>query len=122
MNVLREINMVYLCRKARVYHIFLFGADGGKMDMSIVITIISGLIGVIGFFLVRAFNALDGKATKAELDEAKKDIEANKIAIAKIRDNYLTKEDFFREQTKTEKKLDEMMKILIDIKRGETGR
>ena len=92
------------------------------MDMSIVKTIISGLIGVIGFFFVRAFNALDGKATKAELDEAKKDIEANKIAIAKIRDNYLTKEDFFREQTKTEKKLDEMMKILIDIKRGETGR
>ncbi len=84
----------------------------------IAIMIITALIGVIGFFVKRAFDKLDGKADVTELEEAKKDIEKNKTDITKIKDNYLTKEDFFREQTKTEKKLDEMLKILMEINRG----
>ncbi len=84
----------------------------------IVMTIITALLGIIGFFVKKAFDSLDSKATKTELEEAKKDIESNKTAIGKIKDNYLTKEDFFREQTKTEKKLDEMLKILMDMNRG----
>lgn len=84
----------------------------------IAMTIITALIGVIGFFVKKAFDSLDSKATKTELEEAKKDIESNKTAIGKIKDNYLIKEDFFREQTKTEKKLDEMLKILMDMNRG----
>ena len=84
----------------------------------IAMPIITALIGVIGFFVKRAFNSLNEKATKTELEEVKKDIEVCKTDISKIKDNYLTKDDFFREQTKTEKKLDEMMKILLDISRG----
>lgn len=84
----------------------------------IAIMIITALIGVIGFFVKRAFDRLDGKADVTELEDAKKDIEKNKTDISKIKDNYLTKEDFFREQTKTEKKLDEMLKILMEINRG----
>lgn len=88
------------------------------MEISdIAMTVITALIGVIGFFVKKAFDSLDDKATKEELNELKKDVEANKTSIGKIKDNYLTKEDFFREQTKTEKKLDEMLKILMDMNR-----
>ncbi len=83
----------------------------------IAMTVITALIGVIVFFVKKAFDSLDDKATKEELNELKKDVEANKTSIGKIKDNYLTKEDFFREQTKTEKKLDEMLKILMDMNR-----
>lgn len=90
------------------------------MDFSdIAMTVITALIGVIGFFVKRAFDSLNDKATKAELEEAKKDIEVCKNDISKIKDNYLTKDDFFREQTKTEKKLDDMLKILMDMSRRE---
>ncbi len=81
-------------------------------------TVITALIGVIGFFVKRAYDSLNDKATKAELEEVKKDLEVSKNDISKIKDNYLTKDDFFREQSKTEKKLVEMMKILIDMSRG----
>ncbi len=84
----------------------------------IAMTVITALIGVIGFFVKRAYDSLNDKATKAELEEVKKDLEVSKNDISKIKDNYLTKDDFFREQSKTEKKLDEMMKILIDMSRG----
>lgn len=90
------------------------------MDFSdIAMTIITALIGVIGFFVKRSFDSLNEKAAKTELEEAKKDIEVCKNDISKIKDNYLTKDDFFREQTKTEKKLDDMLKILMDMSRRE---
>lgn len=84
----------------------------------IAMTVITALIGVIGFFVKRAYDSLNEKATKAELEEVKKDVEVSKTDISKIKDNYLTKDDFFREQTKTEKKLDDMLKILMDMSRG----
>lgn len=84
----------------------------------IAMTVITALIGVIGFFVKRAYDSLNEKATKAELEEVKKDVEVCKTDISKIKDNYLTKDDFFREQTKTEKKLDDMLKILMDMSRG----
>lgn len=84
----------------------------------IAVTVITALIGVIGFFVKKAFSELDDKATKDELGEVKKDVESNRAAINKIKDNYLTREDFYREQTKTDKKLDDIMKILMDMNRG----
>lgn len=84
----------------------------------VAMTIITALIGVIGFFVKKAFDSLDDKATKEELNELKKDVEANKTSIGKIKDNYLTKEDFFREQSKTDKKLDKIMEVLMEINRG----
>lgn len=38
--------------------------------------------------------------------------------IKKITENYLTKEDFFREQAKTERKLDLILNILMEQKQG----
>lgn len=84
----------------------------------IVMTIITALLGVIGFFVKKAFASLDEKVSKSELDEVKKDIESNRIAINKVKDNYLTKDDFYREQSKTDKKLDDIMKILMEMNRG----
>ena len=84
----------------------------------VAMTIITALVGVIGFFVKKAFTSLDDKATKAELEEVKKDIESDRASINKIKDRYLTKEDFYREQSKTDKKLDDIMKILMEINRG----
>ena len=91
-------------------------------DAATILSVYSGvltlLIGVIGFFLVRTFKELDSKISSKEYESALKDIEKNTDDIRRIKDNYLTKDDFFREQTKTEKKLDDMLKILMDLSKG----
>ena len=91
-------------------------------DATMILSVYSGvltlLIGVIGFFLVRTFRELDGKVSSKEFESVQKDIEKNTDDIRRIKDNYLTKDDFFREQTKTEKKLDDMLKILMDLSKG----
>ena len=89
------------------------------MTTEIYMTIITGLLGVVGFFLTRSFAALDKKADKSELEAAKNDIEAVRSTIADVKDNYLTKEDFLREQVKTEHKLDKLMDILMEMKGGQ---
>ena len=86
------------------------------MTTEIYMAIITGLIGVVGFFLTRSFAALDKKADKSDLDVTKADIEAIRKTVADVKDNYLTKEDFLREQLKTEKKLDKIMDILMEMK------
>ncbi|MCB6616948.1 hypothetical protein [Ruminococcus sp. 210702-SL.1.03] len=64
--------------------------------------ILTGGIGTIAYFLKRTIDRID----KCESD------------IAKIKEDYITKEDFFREQGKTDRKLDRMMDILLEIKGG----
>ncbi|MDE6520396.1 MAG: hypothetical protein K2K91_08100 [Ruminococcus sp.] len=61
-------------------------------------------IGVIAFFLKRTID---------ELDSCKRN-------IAKIKEDYITKEDFFREQNENRRKLDRIMDILLEVK-GEIG-
>lgn len=88
------------------------------MTSEIYMAIITGLLGVIGFFLTRSFAALDKKADKSELETVKNDVEAIRNIIADVKTNYLTKEDFLREQVKTEHKLDKIMDILMEMKGG----
>lgn len=57
-------------------------------------------IGILTFFLWR---------TIAELDRCKRD-------ILRVRADYITKEDFFREQNENRRKLDKIMDILLDMK------
>lgn len=64
--------------------------------------ILTGGIGIITYFLKRTIDRID----KCESD------------IAKIKEDYITKEDFFREQGKTDRKLDRIMDILLEIKGG----
>ncbi len=61
-------------------------------------------IGIITFFLKRTID---------ELDNCKRD-------ISKIKEDYITKEDFFREQNENHRKLDRIMDILLEVK-GEIG-
>lgn len=64
--------------------------------------ILTGGIVTIAYFLKRTIDRID----KCESD------------IAKIKEDYITKEDFFREQGKTDRKLDRIMDILLEIKGG----
>ena len=67
-------------------------------------TVLTVGIGVISYFL------------KSTMDRLK----SCESAIAQIKEDYITKEDFFREQGKTDRKLDRMMDILLEIKGGKT--
>ena len=75
------------------------------MEMNFIIEmLLTAGIGVITFFLKRTID---------ELDTCKKN-------IAKIKEDYITKEDFFREQNENRRKLDRIMDILLEVK-GEIG-
>ena len=70
-----------------------------------IITTAMGIaLGIVGYFL---------KRTITELDRCKQD-------IIKIKEDYITKEDFFREQSENRRKLDRIMDILLEVK-GEIG-
>jgi len=88
-------------------------------------------ITVISFFLKRVFNRTDEHeveineikrtyVTKSELKEIKTELrdENRKLTadVAEIKDNYLTKEDYFRTQMSTERKLDRIYELLIKEK------
>ena len=59
---------------------------------------------ILGVFLKRTID---------ELARCQRDIE-------KIKEDYITKEDFFREQNENRRKLDRIMDILLEVK-GEIG-
>lgn len=95
------------------------------IDITTVLSIYSGvltlLISVIGFFLTRTFKELDNKVAVKEFEAAKKDIEKNAEDIRRVKDNYLTKDDYFREQAKVDKKLDSIMDILMELSKSKGG-
>lgn len=75
------------------------------MDINDIIEfVLAAGIGVISFFLKRTID---------EMDSCKRN-------IAKIKEDYITKEDFFREQNENRQKLDRIMDILLEVK-GEIG-
>lgn len=90
--------------------------------------IVTAIVAVIGFFLVRMINQVDkqGKdiveiqktyVTKEEFKDFKLDINKaiNKIQtdIEQIKDNCLAKGDFYRSQMQTDKKIDKIYDLLI---------
>ena len=71
------------------------------MELNLIIEfVLTAGLGVISFFLKRTID---------KLDHCKND-------ISKIKEDYITKEDFFREQTENRRKLDRIMDILLEIK------
>ncbi len=86
--------------------------------LSICSAILTILISIISFFLIRSFKELDNKVSVKEFENAKKEIEKNTEDICRIKDNYLTKDDYFREQAKVDKKLDNIMEILMKLSNG----
>lgn len=89
--------------------------------LSIYSAVLTLLIGVIGFFLTRTFKELDNKVSTKAFEDAQNDIEKNTEDIRRIKDNYLTKDDYFREQAKVDKKLDSIMDILMTLSKGGTA-
>lgn len=83
-----------------------FWGDFMQQDLIFfIITTAMGIaLGIVGYFL---------KRTITELDRCKQD-------IVKIKEDYITKEDFFREQSENRRKLDRIMDILLEVK-GEIG-
>ena len=85
---------------------YLFFLGGEKLNANLIIELaLSVGIGIITFFLKRTID---------ELDVAKRD-------IIRIKEDYITKEDFFREQTENRRKLDRIMDILLEIKGEHNG-
>ena len=109
----------------------------------IITTAITLGIGVISYFLKRTMNQLDCTVQqlqkiedlKETTDELKKDI--NKIRedytpkethskdfdgcqkeIKEIRQNYLTKDDFIREINKVDRKVEQMLNMMIEMTRN----
>jgi len=85
----------------QLYLFYLQGDETMEVNLIIELILTAG-IGIITFFLKRTID---------ELDNCKKD-------IIKIKEDYITKEDFFREQTENRRKLDRIMDILLEIKGG----
>ena len=51
-----------------------------------------------------------------QISEHRKDLDECRGDIKQIKEDYITKEDFFREQGKTDRKLDRIMDILLEMK------
>ena len=97
-------------------------------NIDVVGYVVTGAIAVVGFFLKRTMNRLDTtekdvqtikenyvKETdhKESLQNINDEIKEVKSDIRTINDKFLNKEDFFREQRKTEKQLEKIINILL---------
>lgn len=113
----------------------------------IITTAVSLAIGTITYFLKRTMSAVDKngadihgiqltyvtkqelKTCKADLEQDTDDIKASLTArveelessVDNIRDKYLTKDDFYRTQANTDKKLDKMYDLLLQMSKGGKG-
>lgn len=93
-----------------------------------VTTVIGITVGVISYFLKRTMDSLDrcaasvqkmevAKASSEDVTKVRSDLQGRVDSlnrdIASIRQDYITKEDFFREQAKTDRKLDMIIDMLM---------
>lgn len=125
---------------------FFWGAsmEGMQFDAGtwwLAVLLLSGVTALLFWLLKRSYDRVerkaDGAVPKAEFDKQlddckaqiqeiqktyttrsahEKDIDECRKKITEISRNYLTREDFFREQAKTDRKLDQILDILM--KRG----
>jgi uncharacterized membrane protein YhiD involved in acid resistance len=88
-------------------------------------------ITIIGFFLKRIINRADQHekdiseikrtyVTKDEMKEIKDELrgENKKLSadISEIKENYLTKDDYYRRQVETDRRLDRIYDLLLELK------
>ncbi len=87
------------------------------MDYEVVTTvvgfIISAFVGVVGYFLKKTMNRQDEFATKAELREIKEDIADMRATVEFIRENAISREDFFRNITEVKDDIKDLKDILM---------
>ncbi len=100
-------------------------------------TVVSLAIGTIIYFLKRTMSTVDGHGkdiqniqltyvTKDEMKTLKNDttgeLDEIKCTVGDIKDKYLTKDDFYRTQANTDKKLDKMYDLLLSMSKGGNNR
>lgn len=108
--------------------------DASTLFYTIVSAVGGVLLGVIAYFLKRTISLVDScvkdiknmdasKIGSADFASYKREVrgQIDKLThdIESIREDYITKEDFYREQAKTERKLDMIIDILMG--RGKNG-
>lgn len=87
------------------------------MEVNIIIELILSVgVGTTAFFLKRTINEIDECKNNLSECASKSEVNICKDDIAKIKEDYITKEDFFREQTENRRKLDRIMDILLEMK------
>lgn len=96
--------------------------DAGTWWLALLL--LGGLTGGFWFLLKRTVFERVDKLERSVGESVKKgdydkDMKEVREDIEKIKANYITKEDFFREQAKTDRKLDRIMDILLEMK-GDT--
>ena len=105
----------------------------------IITTAITLGIGVISYFLKRTMNQLDctvqqlqkierDSVTKKDINKIRedytpkethsKDFDGCQKEIKEIRQNYLTKDDFIREINKVDRKVEQMLNMMIEMTRN----
>ncbi|NCB52453.1 MAG: hypothetical protein EOM54_11345 [Clostridia bacterium] len=99
--------------------------DAGTLFYTIISVVGTILLGVIGFFLKREMTRGDRVEQDVKLLDVtkadKEDVEKLESSVTKIKEDYITKEDFYREQAKTDRKLDRIIDILLERKGQSNG-
>lgn len=98
--------------------------DAGTWWLALLL--LGGLTGGFWFLLKRTVFERVDKLERSVGESVKKgdydkDMKEVREDIEKIKANYITKEDFFREQAKTDRKLDRIMDILLEMKWDKKG-
>lgn len=98
--------------------------DAGTWWLALLL--LGGLTGGFWFLLKRTVFERVDKLERSVGESVKKgdydkDMKEVREDIEKIKANYITKEDFFREQAKTDRKLDRIMDILLEMKGDKKG-
>lgn len=104
------------------------------IDPSLILgTLSTVVVAVISYFLKRTINTVDGHdrdineikrtyVTKGELketrDELKDGLEKVSSDVEEIKENCLSKRDYYRVQAKTEEKIDKMYDLLLQMNGG----
>ena len=90
--------------------------DAGTWWLAVLLLgfVTAGLVYLLKRSLFGRIDKLVGESVKK--GDYDKDMKEVREDIEKIKANYITKEDFFREQAKTDRKLDRIMDILLEMK------
>lgn len=96
--------------------------------------VVTCVIAIIGFFLKRTINQTDrhdreikeiqiSYVTKDELKDVKTDVNKSmsklQADVEQIKDNCLTKKDFYANQNRLEAKIDKQNELILEILKGE---
>ena len=92
-------------------------------------SILSLLMGVVGYFLKRTMSRTDEheksiqhiKLTYVEKTDFEKQTKKLTDDVSDIKENFLTKEDFYRSQANVDKKLDKIYDLILAMKGNSNG-